>query len=282
MILVTGATGNVGSELVAQLAADGVPVRAMTRSPEKARFPEGVEVVAGDFDKPETLPAALAGIDRVFVCPPGYGPEGPVQERTLVAAAREAGVKHLVKLSTSGVGYGATDPLTSGHRAGEQVIQESGRDWTILRPGTFMIYLYGYADTIAKDRTMYVTEGDPVSAMIHPRDIASVAAKVLTTSGHEGQAYTLTGGEPLSPQRQGEIISEALGQEVKVVERTKAQAQAEFDRMGWGGPRLEALLELKRQSAAWDWKVSDAVEKITGKAPLTLHDWVEENIHIFG
>jgi len=109
-----------------------------------------------------------------------------------------------------------------------------------------------------------------------------VAAKVLTTSGHEGQAYTLTGGEPLSPQRQGEIISEALGQEVKVVERTKAQAQAEFDRMGWGGPRLEALLELKRQSAAWDWKVSDAVEKITGKAPLTLHDWVEENIHIFG
>jgi len=282
MILVTGATGNVGSELVAQLAADGVPVRAMTRSPEKARFPEGVEVVAGDFDKPETLPAALAGINRVFVCPPGYGPEGPVQERTLVAAAREAGVKHLVKLSTSGVGYGATDPLTSGHRAGEQVIQESGRDWTILRPGTFMIYLYGYADTIAKDRTMYVTEGDPVSAMIHPRDIASVAAKVLTTSGHEGQAYTLTGGEPLSPQRQGEIISEALGQEVKVVERTKAQAQAEFDRMGWGGPRLEALLELKRQSAAWDWKVSDAVEKITGKAPLTLHDWVEENIHIFG
>ena len=282
MILVTGATGNVGSELVAQLAADGVPVRAMTRSPEKARFPEGVEVVAGDFDKPETLPAAFAGINRVFVCPPGYGPEGPVQERTLVAAAREAGVKHLVKLSTSGVGYGATDPLTSGHRAGEQVIQESGRDWTILRPGTFMIYLYGYADTIAKDRTMYVTEGDPVSAMIHPRDIASVAAKVLTTSGHEGQAYTLTGGEPLSPQRQGEIISEALGQEVKVVERTKAQAQAEFDRMGWGGPRLEALLELKRQSAAWDWKVSDAVEKITGKAPLTLHDWVEENIHIFG
>ncbi|WP_033324671.1 SDR family oxidoreductase [Streptomyces yerevanensis] len=282
MILVTGATGNVGSELVAQLAADGVPMRAMTRNPGKANFPAGVEVVAGDFDKPETLPAALAGVDRVFVCPPGYGPEGPVQERTLVAAAREAGVKHLVKLSTSGVGYGATDPLTSGHRAGEQVIQESGLEWTILRPGTFMVYLYGYADTIGKERTMYVTEGDPVSAMIHPRDIASVAAKVLTTSGHEGQAYTLTGGEALSPQRQGEIIGEALGQEVRVVERTQAETQAEFDRLGWGGPRLEALLELKRQSAAWDWKISDSVEKITGKAPLTLRDWVEENIHIFG
>ncbi|MFI0967672.1 SDR family oxidoreductase [Streptomyces sp. NPDC021080] len=282
MILVTGATGNVGSELVAQLAADGVPVRAMTRNPGKANFPDGVEVVAGDFDQPDTLPAALAGVDRVFVCPPGYGPEGPVQERTLAAAAREAGVKHLVKLSTSGVGYGATDPLTSGHRAGEQVIQESGLEWTILRPGTFMVYLYGYADTIGKERTMYVTEGDPVSAMIHPRDIASVAAKVLTTPGHQGQAYTLTGGEALSPQRQGEIVGEALGQEVQVVERTQAQTQAEFDRLGWGGPRLEALLELKRQSAAWDWKISDSVEKITGKAPLTLRDWVQENIHIFG
>ncbi|BDM69672.1 nucleotide-diphosphate-sugar epimerase [Streptomyces nigrescens] len=281
MILVTGATGNVGSELVAQLAAEGVAVRAMTRSPEKANLPTGIEVVAGDFDKPETLPAALAGVERVFVVPPGYGPEGPVQETTLVAAARKAGVKHLVKLSTSGVGFGATDPLSSGHRAGERVVQESGMEWTILRPGTFMVYLHGYADTIGKERTMYVTEGDPVSAMIHPRDIASVAAKVLTASGHESRAYTLTGGEALSPQRQGEIIGEALGRQIKVVERTTAETQAEFDRLGWGGPRLDALLELKRQSAAWDWKISDSVQKITGTAPLTLRTWVDENLHIF-
>ncbi|MFD8749565.1 SDR family oxidoreductase [Kitasatospora sp. NPDC059577] len=282
MILITGATGNVGSALTARLAADGVPVRAMTRSPGKATFPTGVEVVAGDFDKPETLPAALAGVDRVFVVPPGYGPEGPVQEAALVAASREAGVRHLVKLSTSGVGFGATDPLTSGHRAGEQVIRESGLGWTVLRPGTFMVYLHGYADTIAKERTMYVTEGDPVSAMIHPRDIAAVAAEVLTTSGHQGRAYTLTGGEALSPQRQGEIIGQVLGQEVAVVERTAAETQAEFDRLGWGGPRLAALLELKRQSAAWDWHVSDSVERITGTAPLPLRTWVDENIHIFG
>ncbi|WP_282189790.1 NAD(P)H-binding protein [Streptomyces sp. RPA4-5] len=198
-----------------------------------------------------------------------------------MAAAREAGVRHVVKFSTSGVSFDATDPLTSGHRAGEQVIQESDLDWTILRPGTFMIYLYGYADSIGKERTMYVTEGNPVSAMIHPRDIASVAAKVLTTSGHEGQTYTLTGGEALSPQRQGEIIGEALGQKVKVVERTAAETQADFDRLGWGGPRLAALLELKRQSAAWDWNISDSVQQITGMAPLTLRNWVDENIHVY-
>lgn len=129
---------------------------------------------------------------------------------------------------------------------------------------------------------MYVTEGDPVSAMIHPRDIASVAAEVLTTSGHEGRAYTLTGGAALSPHRQAEIVGEALGQEVTVVERTEAETQAEFDRLGWGGPRLEALLELKRQSAAWDWKISESVEQITGRPPLTLRHWVDENLHLFG
>lgn len=281
MILITGATGNVGSELVVQLAAAGIPVRAMTRSPEKADFPAGVEVVAGDFDKPETLPAALEGVESVFVVPPGYGPEGPLQETTLVAAAREAGVKHLVKMSTSGVHFGATDPLSNGHRLGEHVIRESGIPWTILRPGTFMIYLYSYAQTIASDKTMYVTEGDPVSAMIHPRDIASVAAKVLTNPGHEGQTYTLTGAEPYSPQRQGEIIGEALDRTVKVVERTTVEAQAEYDRLGWGGPRLAGLLELKRQSAAWDFEVFDNVQKITGTAPLTLRHWVDEHIHIF-
>ncbi|WP_190108623.1 hypothetical protein [Streptomyces cinnamoneus] len=87
---------------------------------------------------------------------------------------------------------------------------------------------------------------------------------------------------PRRPRRQGEIVGAALGEEVRVVERTRAETQAEFDRLGWGGPRLEALLEPKRQSAAWDWKISDSVEKLTGSAPLTLRDWVDENLRIFG
>ncbi|MFF5211680.1 NAD(P)H-binding protein [Streptosporangium sp. NPDC000396] len=281
MLLITGATGNVGTELIAHLAARDIPVRAMTRNPAKASFPSTVEVVAGDFDQPDSLTAALDGIEKVFVLPPGYGPEGPVQERALAAAARQAGVSHLVKLSTSGVTFNATDPISTGHRLGEQVIQDSGLAWTILRPGTFMVYLYGYAPTIATDKTMYVTEGDPVSAMIHPRDIAAVAAHVLTTPGHDGHIYTLTGGQAYSPQQQADIIGQILGQPIKLIERAPAETQAEFDRLGWSGPRLEALLELKRQSAAWDWQVFDTVEKLTGTAPLTLHDWVRENIHIF-
>lgn len=223
----------------------------------------------------------MDGVDRVFVLPPGYGADGPVQERALVAAAAQAGVSHLVKLSTSGVTFDATDPISAGHRLGEQVVEDSGLSWTILRPGTFMVYLYGYAPTIAAEKTMYVTEGDPVSAMIHPRDIAAVAAHVLTTPGHEGRAYTLTGGQALSPRQQADTIGQVLGRPIKLVERTRTEAQAEFDRLGWSGPRLEALLELKRQSAAWDFTVFDTVEQLTGSAPLTLHDWVSENIHLF-
>ncbi|MEV0151983.1 MULTISPECIES: SDR family oxidoreductase [unclassified Nonomuraea] len=281
MILITGATGNVGSELVTLLAARDIPVRAMTRNPAKATFPAGVEVVTGDFDQPDTLAAALEGVEKVFVLPPGYGPEGPVQERALVAAAIRAGVTHLVKLSTSGVTFDATDPISTGHRLGEQVIKDSGLTWTILRPGTFMVYLYGYAATIAAEQTMYVTAGDPVSAMIHPRDIAAVAAHVLTTPHHNSQTYTLTGGQALSPQDQAGIIGHVLGQPIKLIERTQAEAQAEYDRLGWSGPRLEALLDLKRQSAAWDHHIFDTVERLTGQTPLTLHAWVTENIHIF-
>ncbi|MGV9328977.1 SDR family oxidoreductase [Streptosporangium sandarakinum] len=281
MFLITGATGTVGSELLALLADRNIPVRAMTRDPAKAAFPAGVEVATGDFDRPGSLDAALDGVDKVFVLPPGYGPDGPVQERNLAAAAARAGVSHLVKLSTSGVTFDATDPISTGHRLGEQVITHSGLPWTMLRPGTFMTYLYGYAPTIAAEHTMYVTEGDPVSAMIHPRDIAAVAAHVLTTPGHDGRAYTLTGGQALSPRDQADVIGRILGRPIKLIERSPAETQAEFDRLGWSGPRLEALLELKRQSAAWDQKIFDTVERLTGEPPLTLQDWVRENIHIF-
>ncbi|MFF4198674.1 NAD(P)H-binding protein, partial [Nonomuraea sp. NPDC001831] len=231
--------------------------------------------------RPDTLDAALDGVRKAFVLPPGYGPDGPVQERNLVAAAARAGVSQLVKLSTSGVTFDATDPISTGHRLGEQVVMDSGLPWTMLRPGTFMAYLYGYAPAIAAEHTMYVTEGDPVSAMIHPRDIAAVAAHVLTTSGHDGRAYTLTGGQALAPRDQADVVGQILDRPIKLVERSAAETRAEFDRLGWSGPRLEALLELKRQSAAWDWQIFDTVERLTGRTPLTLHDWVRENVHLF-
>ncbi|MDG6106506.1 NAD(P)H-binding protein [Dactylosporangium aurantiacum] len=274
MILVTGATGTIGSELVPLLARRAA-VRAMTRRPSLPGE------VYGDLDRPETLPAVLDGVTSVFVLVPGYGPDGPVQERALVAAARAAGVRHLVKLSTSGVTFGATDGISAGHRAGEEVVRGSGIPWTILRPGTFMTYLEQYAHGIAHDRTMTVTETDPVSAMVHPLDVAAVAATVLTRFGHFGKEYTITGPEALSPAAQARAVGEVIGAPVRLVMRTVAQTRAEFAARGWGGARLEALLELKRQSAAWDHRVSDTVPRLAGRPALTLRDWLREHAGLF-
>ncbi|MET8991099.1 hypothetical protein ABZW49_37095, partial [Nonomuraea wenchangensis] len=95
------------------------------------------------------------------------------------------------------------------------------------------------------------------------------------------RAYTLTGGQALSPRDQAGVVGQILGRPIKLIERSRAETRAEFDRLGWSGPRLEALLELKRQSAAWDWKIFDTVERLTGRPPLTLRDWVRENVHHF-
>ncbi|OLM12776.1 NAD(P)H-binding protein [Pseudonocardia sp. Ae505_Ps2] len=281
MYLITGATGTVGSELVPQLVAAGEPVRALTRFPEKADLPEGVEVVGGDLERPESLDGVFTGVDTVFVVPPGYGHEGPVHETNLVAAARAAGVGKLVKLSTSGVEFGATDPLSLGHSSGEDVVRESGMRWTILRPGTFMSFVGQYARSVASDGVVHTTQGDPTSAMVHPRDIASVAYRALLTDDHLGAALPITGGEAISPARMVEVVAEVVGRPVAHVERTPAEARAEYAERGWGGPRLEVLLELKRQSVEWDRTVFDTVERVTGRAPLTLHDWVTENIALF-
>ncbi|WP_327001331.1 NAD(P)H-binding protein [Dactylosporangium sp. NBC_01737] len=270
MILVIGATGTIGSELVPLLARRHA-VRSMTRRPS---LPGQVH---GDLDRPETLPAVLDGVTSVFVLVPGYGPDGPVQERALVAAARRAGVRHLVKLSTSGVTFGATDAISNGHRGGEDVIRGSGIPWTIVRPGTFMTYLEQYATGIVRERTMTVTETDPVSAMVHPLDVAAVAAAVLTTPGHEGREYTVTGPEALSPAAQAAAVAEAIGEPVRLAVRTVAETRAAFEARGWGGPRLESLLELKRQSCAWDRTVLDTVPRLTGRPALTLRDWLEEH-----
>jgi uncharacterized protein YbjT (DUF2867 family) len=274
MILVTGATGTIGSELV-PLLARRFAVRAMTRKPDFAG------AVFGDLDRPETLPAVLDGVTSVFVLVPGYGPDGPVQERALVAAARDAGVRQLVKLSTSGVTFGATDAISEGHRGGEEVVRGSGIPWTILRPGTFMTYLEQYAAGIARERTMTVTETDPVSAMVHPLDVAAVAAAVLTTAGHDGQEYTITGPEALSPRQQADAVAEVIGAPVRLVTRTVAQTRAVYESRGWGGPRLESLLELKRQSGAWDHTVFDTVPRLTGRPALTLRDWLDEHLELF-
>src|SRR2546422_4642637 len=177
MILVTGATGHVGGELVAQLAALGEPVRGMTRRPAAVSFPAGVEAVYGDFDDPASIDAAFAGVDRAFVMsaqPPG-STEHPTHELMLAGAARRAGVGHVVKLSVYDGGAG-DDVIGAWNREAEAAGVESGLDWTLLRPGRFMSNALQWAPMIRRGDTVNVPFAFPPALPIEPAAIPPPAA----------------------------------------------------------------------------------------------------------
>ncbi|HLJ88101.1 MAG TPA: NAD(P)H-binding protein, partial [Candidatus Angelobacter sp.] len=198
MILVTGATGTVGREVVAQLLAAGEKVRALTRDPGKTRFDGAVEVVKGDLSQPETLLPAVQGADKIFSL--ALGLQIGEQERSLAQIAKKAGVRQIVKLSVLGVGEGqaSTRAIAEWHAAGERAIEESGVPWTFVRPGRFMSNAMMWRDPVRNQGKVFSNFADGKSPAIHPKDIAAVAVQALTTSGHEGKAYPLTGPEAFS------------------------------------------------------------------------------------
>ncbi|WP_037316070.1 NAD(P)H-binding protein [Amycolatopsis orientalis] len=277
MILVLGSTGKIGRELVPALLDKGARVRALTRDPARARLDPRAEVAACDLDAFD--PALLDGVDRVFILTSGHGSDGLAQERAVVKAA--TGVDRLVKLSTTGVHFGQTDPISSVHAAAEQAVREAGPDWTILRPGTFMDNRFAWLHAVRGDGVIRVPEGDPASALVHVRDIAEVAATVLTTEGHAGKTYPITGGEALTTRRQVEILGEALGRRLTYVEEPEADARARMLGHGWPASAVDGFFELKRQSAGNEEIVFDTVRELLGRAPLTFAEWAREHAAAF-
>jgi uncharacterized protein YbjT (DUF2867 family) len=274
MIFVLGATGKIGRHLVPALLDAGAAVRALTRDPAKARIDPRAEVVRGDLDTSD-LPALLAGADRVFVLSQGHSAD---REAATARAAAQAGVTHLVKLSTTGVHFGQKDPITLAHAEAEQAVREAGPAWTILRPGTFMDNRFAWARSVCEESAVYVPDTDPPSALIHARDIAEVAALVLTTSGHEGATYELTGGEALTTERQVAILAEAIGRPLEYVEETESAAKERLIRVyGWPAQAIDGLFALKRESAPHEHVVFDTVERLLGRPPLTFAAWAREN-----
>lgn len=278
MIFVLGATGKIGRALVPALLDAGAAVRALTRDPAKARIDPRAEAVQGDLDTAD-LPALFDGADRVFVLTQGASAE---RETAVARAAARAGVSHLVKLSTTGVHFGQTDPITRAHAEAEQAIREAGPAWTILRPGAFMDNRFAWLDSVRDENAVYVPEGDPASALVHSRDIAAVATLALTTSGHEGATYELTGGEALTTGRQVEILAEAIGRPVKYVEEPESAARERMRRKyGWPAEAVEGFFALKGESAAHEHVVFDTVERLLGRPPRTFADWAGENAAAF-
>jgi uncharacterized protein YbjT (DUF2867 family) len=214
MILVTGATGTVGSEVVRQLVAAGERPRAFGRNPAKARqqFGDQVEYVAGDLDRPETVAASLAGVERVFLVT-NQSCQQVSWERTVIHAAADAGVDHLVKLSVFRAS--AQSPLQIGrqHHQAEQALEQSGLAATILRPVFFMQNLLG----MLRAGTIATAAGDGRVAMVDARDVAAVAVAALTSRGPVGNTYTLTGPEALAFDDVARILTQQTSRKVSHV-----------------------------------------------------------------
>src|SRR5918999_147769 len=210
MILVTGATGHVGSELVRLLAEQGAPARALVHSPDKAAPIQrlGLETALGDYEQPDTLDVAMKGCDQLFLLSPPP-PRQPQQEQHVIDAARRAGVGHVVKQSVPWASADAPVVFSRWHGQIEQHLAQSGLAYTLLRPSSFMQNFLMSAPQVADQGALYGMFGEGRVAFIDARDIAAVAAELLTSPGHQGASYTLTGPEALSAAEVAERLAAA-------------------------------------------------------------------------
>ena len=227
-ILITGATGNISSGIMTQLKGSEHRLLALVRNPEKAEElkRQGVELRVGDLEKPWTLGSAFAGADIVWILAPP-GPRAPEQCSNALLAARQAGAKHVVRLSAIGATHTAPTINSRLHALSDAELVGSGIPFTILKPHYFMQNLMMAAQSVAQQGAMYFALGDGKMGLIDSRDISEFAAHVLTTAGHEGKTYALTGPASISRHQVAAAIGEAIGKAVKYVPVTiEAQRQS--------------------------------------------------------
>lgn len=272
MIVVTGATGNIGRPLVRALAAAGAEVRAVSRG--AADVPAGVEHRQADLLNIADLTSALAGAHTVFLLFSGefLGAGGDPAE--VVDTVRTAGGRRIVLLSSQGVGTGNHPPVV------EEAVQNSGLDWTILRPGNFATNAFQWADSVRTERTIEAPFADIDLPVIDPADIAAVAAMVLLDDSHSGRTYELTGPEPVSPRQQAAALETALGEPVRFTELSRAQARERMVRF-MPEPVVESTLDLLGNPAPALQRVSPDVEQLLGRAPHTFADWAARHAVTF-
>src|SRR5258708_21672856 len=219
MILVTGATGTNGVELIKRLSVRGTAVRAFVHKRDQAQIIAlpGVEIVEGDFNRPETFPAALKGIDRMFLLVPSSA-DVERQQCSLVDAAKHSSVRHIVKLSQLNADRNSAGRFQRYHGVVEDYIRDSGIAFTFLRPNLFMQGLLNFRTTILKQGVVYGAAGDPKVSIEDVRDVACIAVLALTEPGHEGKTYQITGPESLTHTALASELSSATGRPIQYVD----------------------------------------------------------------
>lgn len=278
--LITGSTGNIGSLVAESLIAAGERPRAFVRDAEKARarFGKKVEIRTGDLADAASLRAALVGVDVLFLLNSGH----TLAELDALAAeaAKRAGVKRIVKLSSldarQGVGTGVW------HAAGEAAIRESGIAFTFVQPTGFMSNALYWARTIREKGVVESATGHGKIPFVHPRDIADVVVAAMRREELVGRSLGLTGPEALSYEQMGAMIGAAIGREIRFVEISEEEARAQ--QVAWNSPEpmLEARLSIFRAIHEGRMaEVTDTVENVLGRQPVSFGEWVKENAAAF-
>ena len=281
-VLVTGATGNVGSAVVAELRARGAAVRAFVRHAERAaeRLGGDVELVPGDFDDPASVASAVDGVESVFLSS-ADGPRKVEHERTVVDASAAAGVGLVVKASTLAADPGsALAPLAWNGRS-EEHLHRSGVPFTILASAFYMTNLLAGAEEIRQGR-LFAPAGNGRIAMVDPRDVGTVGAVVLTTDGHEGRTYRLTGPQAVSYAEVAEALAAATGGPVEYVdvpERAAREALAASGMPGWLVAHLVGVFRMVREDAFA--APADGVRDLTGREPRSVADFARDHAPAF-
>jgi len=271
MILVTGATGTVGRQTVTQLLATDAEVRAMTRHPDAARLPGNVEVVGGDLFDPSTLAPALKGVDAVFL----VWPFTTAERAPAVLDAIERETRRLVYLSS--VGGQRPDPAGMFHADMEHSIEESGLEWTFLRPSGFASNTRLWAGQIRAGGVVRWPYGAAARSLIHESDIAAVAVRALTGDGHGGEKHVLTGPELLTQAEQVHTIGDTIGRPVRWEEvppdAVRDGLAAAFGDASFADHALDTWARFVEEPEL----VTSTVERITGASARTFREWASDH-----
>ncbi|MEV6942988.1 NAD(P)H-binding protein [Streptomyces sp. NPDC051172] len=283
-ILVTGATGNVGRNVVDQLVRSGTRVRAITRDPARANLPSGAEVVQADLGKLDTLKAALEGVERMYLFPLAYLTSdvqsfADVQVNTEVPElARQAGVRRIVLLSSNAVLYGADEH----HQQAEAAVEASGLEYTHLRPGEFaMNKALAWGESIRAEGVVRSGFPETRGVPIHEADVAAVAAAALQEDGYVGKGLELTGPESLTEREQVREIALGLGREIRFEELTREQARENWIAQGVPPEVVDEMMSHSERFATQPPKVHDTVRTVTGRPARTLRQWAADHADLF-
>jgi uncharacterized protein YbjT (DUF2867 family) len=282
-VLVTGATGNVGSQVVRELQERGASVRAFVRDTGKAAkmLGEGVELASGNFSDAASVRRALEGVEGVFLAC-ANDPRQVEYETGVIDAAREAGVRRIVKLSALGAETGSPVAFWDWHTSIEDHLWASGISAVVLRPTFNMTNLLGSAEGVRHAGSLFAPAAGASVAMIDPRDVAAVAAVSFTEDKHDGETYTLTGPEAITFERVAEELSVVAGRRVQFVSLPDEAAQQAL--AGTGMPefvagQIVAIFGFLRRGD--QDRTTDTVRAVTGLKPRTFARFAHDHAGLF-